>query len=110
VFFYSIVWFLAAISAIALPFARRNLYESMISGPRKGVPILSILGALGVVLFAYLGYNAVTNPAVGPFSLGAQIFTAMVLVVPALIYAASYYYNKRRGIDLSRLHAIIPPE
>ncbi len=110
VFFYSIVWFLAALSAIILPFARRNLYESAISGPRKGVPILSVLGLLGVVLFAYLGYNSVTNSAVGPFSMGAQIFTAIVLLVPVLIYIASNYYNKRRGVDLSRLHALIPPE
>jgi amino acid transporter len=110
VFFYSIVWILAALSAIVLPFARRGVYESITSAPRKGVPILSILGLAGVVLFAYLGYNSVTNAAVGPFSSSAQIFAVAVLVVPIVMYAVSYYYNKKRGIDLSRLHSLIPPE
>ena len=110
VFFYSIVWFLAAVSAIILPFGRRSLYDSLISGPRKGIPVLSLLGLAGVVLFTYLGYNSITNSAIGPFSAGAQIFTALVVAVPAVIYLASYYYNKTKGTDLRRLHALIPPE
>jgi basic amino acid/polyamine antiporter, APA family len=110
IFFYSVVWLLAAASAIVLPFAKRGVYESAIAGPRRGIPLLSVLGALGVGLFGYLGYNSVTNPAIGPFAAGAQIFTAVIVAVPALIYVASYYYNRRRGIDLRLLHAQIPPE
>ena len=64
IFFYSIVWFLAALSAVVLPFTRRDVYESATGGRRRGIPLISVLGALAAGLFAYLGYNSIANPAV----------------------------------------------
>lgn len=105
IFFYSVVWFLAAICAILLPLTRRDIY-----GQRRGVPLLSVLGVAAATLFAYLGYNSIANPAVGPFSVPAEVFTAVVVAVPAVVYAASRWYNKKRGIDLSTLHSRLPPD
>jgi len=110
IFFYSVVWFLAAISAALLPFTRREVYESATGGRRRGVPVISVLGAVGAGLFAYLGYNSVANPAVGPFQLSAQVVVGVVVLVPIVIYAVSYRYHKRRGLDLRLAQSKIPPE
>lgn len=110
IFFYSVVWFLAAVSAALLPFTRRGLYESATGGKRRGFPMISVLGAVGAALFAYLGYNSVANPAVGPFQVSAQIVVGVVVLVPIGIYAVSYWYHKRRGVDLRLVQSQIPPE
>ncbi|MDA4116664.1 MAG: amino acid permease, partial [Thaumarchaeota archaeon] len=110
IFFYSVVWFLAAVSAILLPFTRRGVYESAIGGKRRGVPTISVLGAVGAALFAYLGYNSIANPAVGPFEASAQTVVGGVVLIPIIIYALSYWYHKRRGIDLRLAQSQIPPE
>ncbi len=109
IFFYSVVWFLAAVSAIVLPFRRKDIYR-LSHGDVGGIPALSVLGAIGVVLFAYLGYNSVVNPAIGPFAMSAELLTLGVVVTPAVIYCASYFLNRRRGIDLTRLHQQLPPD
>lgn len=110
IFFYSVVWFLAAVSAALLPFTRRDVYESATGGRRRGVPVISVLGAVGAGLFAYLGYNSVANPAVGPFQLSAQVLVGAVVLVPVVIYAVSYRYHKRRGLDLRLAQSRVPPE
>ncbi|HUI01301.1 MAG TPA: amino acid permease [Nitrososphaerales archaeon] len=110
VFFYSVVWFLAALSAVILPFRRRRLYESATGRGRRGVPVISLLGAVAAALFAYLGYNSVTNPAVGPFQASAQVVVALVIAVPVVIYAASYLYRRSRGVDLRLVNSELPPE
>jgi basic amino acid/polyamine antiporter, APA family len=110
IFFYSIVWFLAALSAVLLPFKRRDVYESSLGGRRRGIPAISVLGAVAAGLFAYLGYNSVANPAVGPFQSSAQVVVGVVILVPIVIYAASYRYHKRRGLDLRLAQSRIPPE
>jgi basic amino acid/polyamine antiporter, APA family len=110
IFFYSVVWFLAAISAVLLPFTRREVYEAATGRRRRGIPVISVLGAVGAGLFAYLGYNSVANPAVGPFQLSAQVVVGTVILVPIVIYAVSYRYHKRRGLDLLLAQSQIPPE
>lgn len=111
VFLFSIVWILTSISAIVLPYRRKGIFEASAAHARLGrVPILSLLGILGVILFSYLGYNSTTNPAVGPFALGAQLFVVGLIVVALLIYVASFYYNKSHGMDLRLVFAQLPPD
>jgi hypothetical protein len=111
IFLFSVVWFLTAISAIVLPFRRRNIFEAASWKARiAGVPVLSILGVLGAILFGILGFNAVTNPAIGPFTFYAQVAIVVVIIIPIVLFAVSYRYNKSRGIDLGKVWAQIPPE
>jgi len=111
IFLYSVVWFLAAVSALIIPFRRKSIYESSAGRFQVlGVPIISVLGLTGIILFVYLGFNALINPAIGPFQFGAQVATATIVVVPIIIYITSYYFNKRRGIDLGKLSSQLPPD
>jgi hypothetical protein len=63
-----------------------------------------------MVLFIYLGFNALVNPAIGPFQYGAQIATAIIVIIPITIYVLSYYFNRLRGIDLGKLSSQLPPD
>jgi amino acid transporter len=111
IFLFAVVWFLTALSAILLPFRCKSIFEAASWKPRVGgVPVLSILGLIGAVLFAFLAYNSVTNPAIGPFSYGAQLAIFIVILMPIVLYTASYYYNKSRGLDLGKVMAQLPPE
>jgi amino acid transporter len=111
VFLFSIVWILTSVSAIILPFRRKSIFESSAAHGRiGGIPILSLLGVLGVILFCYLGYNSTTNAAVGPFALGAQLFIVALIIAPLVIYCASFYYNKARGLDLRLVFGQLPPD
>jgi hypothetical protein len=111
VFLFAIVWILTSVSAIILPYRRKNIFEtSAAHGKLGGIPVLTLLGILGVVLFGYLGYNSTTNSAVGPFALGAQLFIVALIIAPLAIYATSYYYNKARDLDLRLVFGQLPPE
>lgn len=111
IFLFAVVWLLTAISAIILPFRRKQIFEAASWKPRiAGIPFLSIFGVVGAVLFAFLAYNSVTNPAIGPFTSAAQETIALVVVLPIILYAASHFYNKSRGLDLGKVMAQIPPE
>lgn len=111
VFLFAVVWFLTAVSAVLLPFRRRSIFDASSWKPRvAGVPILCVLGILGAALFAFLAYNSVTNPAIGPFSYPAQVTILVVMIIPIALYTVSYSYNRSRGLDLSKVMAQLPPE
>jgi amino acid transporter len=111
IFLYSVVWFLAAASAAILPFRRKTIFDASPAKAKLGsLPVLTLLGVLGAILFAYLGYNALTNPAIGPFAFDTQIFIVGIVLLPIMIYIVSYYYNRRRGIDLRQLCSQLPPD
>jgi amino acid transporter len=111
IFLFAVVWFLTALSAVLLPFRRKSIFEAASWRPRIGnVPVLSLLGVLGAALFVFLAYNSVTNPAIGPFSYGAQVAIIIVMIIPIVLYAVSFYYNKSRGLDLGKVMAQLPPE
>jgi amino acid transporter len=111
VFLFSIVWFLTSVSAIVLPFMRKTIFEASAARSKVGgIPIISLLGGLGAILFGYLGYNSTTNPAVGPFAFGAQLFVVGLVASALLVYAASFYYNKSRGVDLRLMFRQLPPD
>jgi hypothetical protein len=102
---------LTSVSAVILPYKRKSIFEaSAAHGKLGGVPILSLLGVLGVILFGYLGYNSTTNSAVGPFALGAQLFIVALIIGSLVIYAISFYYNRARGLDLRLMFVQLPPE
>jgi amino acid transporter len=111
VFLFSIVWFLTSVSAIVLPFIRKTIFEASAAQSRLGgVPVISLLGVLGAALFGYLGYNSTTNPAVGPFAFGAQLFVVGLVTSALLVYIASFYYNKSRGVDFRLMFRQLPPD
>jgi hypothetical protein len=107
---WSAVWFLASLVAVILPFSKFKELVKNLPGANWKLPFVSIVGLFSMVFMAATFYYAVTTPAVGPSTLGADLMLAAIFLVGACVYAASYYYNKSHGIDLKLIYSEIPPE
>jgi basic amino acid/polyamine antiporter, APA family len=109
IFLLAVVWILTSLCAVIIPFRKKtaNLYQK--AGGSK-FPGLSILGIIGLVVFGYLAYYSVTNPAVGPFHLGAQLFLLGILAAAIVIYIAVYLYNRSKNLNIHAIFNELPPE
>ncbi|QKQ99183.1 APC family permease [Metallosphaera tengchongensis] len=85
-------------------------------GLKQKVKSLSVAGIISSIYFAFLTYEAATNPLFG-FTTGNNsvnfttlLFVLGVIAVGVVVYLASKYNNKRKGIDISLVFKEIPPE
>jgi len=110
-FLFTIAWLVSAVAAIVLPFRRRSLFESSRANARiLGLPVMSWVGMISLVVLGYLSYNAFTNPVIGPDALISRLVVLAIIAGGAAIYAVSYFYNRSRGVDLKLLSGELPPE
>ncbi|AWR97437.1 amino acid permease [Acidianus sulfidivorans JP7] len=84
-------------------------------GIRNKIPILSIASIISAIYFAFLTYEAGVNPIFGFNSTVdgipiTKIFVISVIAIGILVYLASWYMNKKKGIDISMSFKEIPPE
>lgn len=109
----------ACLAGATLPYRRKTLFESSPDIVKKkvaGVPVITIMGAIGLALMAFLTYAAispaVTPPPSGPPAVQAFIYAAVPITILAgiIIYQVAYHYRKRQGIDLRNVFQEIPPE
>ncbi len=111
VFLFTLAWLASAVAAVVLPFRRKAIFHaSGVDSRFAGLPLMSWIGLVAVGVVGYLSYNAFTNPAVGPATETSRIIILGVILLGVAIYAVSYYYNRRRGVDLSLLAAELPPD
>jgi basic amino acid/polyamine antiporter, APA family len=111
IFLLAVVWMLTSLCAIVLPFRKKRLYQTTADAKRPlGIPNISILGAIGLVVFGYLAYYSIVNPAVGPFKTGAQLFLLGILAAAIVIYLATYFYNRSRNLNINAIFNELPPE
>ena len=100
-------WIPISITAIIFPRARRDIYRSapvrtLTIGP---VPVMSILGAVGLFFTIYIGYAFwIATLPVG------QEAVILVSIVGLVIYFLARWYRKGQGIDLSLTFKELPPE
>lgn len=110
-FLFTLAWLISAVAAVLLPFRRKAIFQMSEAHSRiLGFPALSWIGLVSVAVLGYFSYNAFTNPAIGPGAESARLVILAIIVAPIVIYAISYYVNKRRGFNLSLLAGELPPE
>ena len=104
----SILYILGAITAIILPIKRKSLAEEL---PGKWrIPFISIVGAINLVLSAYILFLSVTVPAVGPSTPVSAAELAAIYGSGILLFIVRYRYLKKKGLDLRLVFNEIPPE
>lgn len=112
-FLFALLYTIVGISAILFPYRRKDIFESSPKIANKkvgGVPIISILGALSMISALYMGYSLFTPDFSGPFVSENFYVVLIVLIAPIIIYALSYAYYKRKGINVTLAQKEIPPE
>ena len=78
----------------------------------KGMPklILIVAGIANIGVFGFLTYQYVTNAAQWSLNNLTVYFVVGTFLLGAIIYAASYYYHKGKGVNISLAYKEIPPE
>jgi len=72
--------------------------------------ILVIAGIANACVFGFLTYQYITNAAQWSLNNLTVYFVVGTFILGAVIYAASYYYHKARGVNISLAYKEIPPE
>jgi amino acid transporter len=78
----------------------------------KGIAkVILVLGGIGnIFVFGFLTYQYLTNATQWSLNNLTVYFVVGTFILGAVIYAASYYYHKARGVDISLAYKEIPPE
>ena len=101
------------LSQMVLPYRRKNIFDLSPYKNSKiaGVPTMTIVGAVNFVVFMILSAFCLYYPSLsGPTGASAMAFMFGMFVLGVLIFYASWFYNKRKGIPVELAYKEIPPE
>jgi len=101
-----------ALATIVIPFTKKDLLEQAPEFMRKkvvGIPIVTVLGVLCSISFAYMGYIAYTNPLITSPTLSGLEISVGILIACFIVYYASLAYHKQRGLDIEMAFKELPP-
>jgi APA family basic amino acid/polyamine antiporter len=123
IFGFVLSFFITSVAAVLFPFRMRDVFEaSPVNWRIGGVPWISILGGLSIVLTGLIEYFYLDAPDSGVGILvtpdkGAGVVTwdmffvnVAVLVSGVLIYLIAKAVQRARGIDVDLAFREIPPE
>jgi APA family basic amino acid/polyamine antiporter len=102
---------LACLTAIVLPYRRKDVFDnSPLKAKIGGIPVLSLLGVFGLILYVFVAYSALTNPALGPISATALGETGGAIIAGLVVFYVARAFRKRQGMDFDATFREIPPE
>jgi amino acid transporter len=114
-----VVFTIVSVAAIVSPHRIKGGFEGsppIVTKKIGGIPVMTILGIIGVIVNVYFGY-ATAQPAVSPPPSGtllvqylAYATVPLTIIAGFLIYAVSYMVRRRQGIFLASVFKEIPPE
>jgi APA family basic amino acid/polyamine antiporter len=110
---WGISYTVPGLALMAFPFARKDIFASAtgwMAVKIGGLPIISLVGLLTTIGFGYVGYLALSNPAIGVANEFSEVLIVSLIVAGLLIYFASVAYHKGKGMDMGMALKEIPPE
>ena len=112
---WAITMTLAGITALALVYRRRDLYDAspkIIGGKWLGVEPIIVIGILTVLTQGGLAFYAITNKSVSAgYDAGSITYLVSTALLGIVMYGISRTYLKRaKGIDIGLAMRELPPE
>jgi amino acid transporter len=105
---------LVSIAGIVFPYRLKSTWASAGGGRLFGVPTVTLAGIGGVLVLGAFAYEFLFNSVVNAtFAVTRQLSLEFMIGVPIIgiiWYAAAYFLNKSRGIDLALAYKELPPE
>lgn len=104
------------ISAIILPFKKRDLYESSpIANFKIGkVPLISVFGVIFAAFLIFLLYEWIIDPnelyGISYRNTTSMIYMIVMYALALGIYLTSRWYRKKKGIAVDKIYKEIPLE
>jgi basic amino acid/polyamine antiporter, APA family len=111
-FLWAFCFVVPGIATIIFPYRMKELFNSSPGWMRSkvgGIPVLSIIGLLTTISFAYIGYLAIANPLIVSLTSYGALVALGVVIGCIVIYYASRSYHKRQGLDTDLAFKEIPP-
>jgi amino acid transporter len=106
---YSLCFLICGVAAVVFPYRKRRMFDSSPSIVQKrvlGIPLISIVGAISVLLFSLVLYSALTNPGIsGVSGYLPTLVTASVYAAGAIVYFSVPYVRRLFGFTDG-----VPPE
>jgi amino acid transporter len=105
--------FIVAIAGIVFPFRRRDLFDSSptVVRIRLGpLPLVTLLGAMLAAIAAFLAYSVVSPAYIGTLNPTYVYAVVALLLLGVVIFYASYFYNRSKGLPLDLAYREVPPE
>jgi len=113
-FFMQLALIIVAIGSALLPYKAPQIFETLPSQAKKrigGIPLITIIGVIAVVLHGWTAYSAITAPALGGLQWVSFTFNLAIFLLPIpWYYFVRWYRLKKEGIDISLLYKEIPVE
>ncbi len=106
-----LTFIVVAIAGVALPWRQRAMFESSSSSQKLlGLPAMSVVGAVSLLLYVFFTVSLATQSALGANAPAGIRATVIIALVGIVIYPVSYLINRRRGVDLGLAFRELPPE
>lgn len=102
----------SCLAAALMPYRAKPLYDASPGSKYTigGIPLVTVLGFIGLPLCATAEILFLTNPAYGLTGTLPYIVVAAVFFVCLAWYWINRVYNKSRGIDVNYAFLEVPPE
>jgi len=109
-----IAYVLISLTAIAFPYRKKQVYEASPAAKYKlaGVPMLTLMGVLSLIVNLYIGWIFVAGPAFTGVTVPSTTsieFVFGIFLACILVYLVAWGVRKQQGIDLSLGFAEMPP-
>jgi amino acid transporter len=111
-FLWAFCFVIPGIATMIFPYRMKELFNSSPGWMRSkvaGIPLLTIIGFLTTISFAYIGYLAISNPLIVTLTNYGALVALGVIVGCVAIYYLSKRYHKSRGLDTDLAFKEIPP-
>ncbi|MBM4408439.1 MAG: amino acid permease [Chloroflexi bacterium] len=104
----------SAVAATILPWWKPALYNAspMARYAIAGIPLISIGGAVTVVVLGWVIYQWLSNAlyGIGVGNTSSIVFLAVLYGGAAILFVAARFFRRSQGVDLDAIHAEIPAE
>ena len=110
---WMIMQIITAISALAFPRVRKDIYEKSPAIARAKIgpfPVLSTLAVLAIIFGLYIAYASMQPAMIGAINPSILTFSVGLFVLGLVIYFISSLYHRKIGIPLELSFKEVPPE
>ena len=108
----AITYFGTTLSAIVLPWRRREIYKASPIARYEiaGIPLVTVVGVIFGGFLAYCGYKWFFTSAYGVNHTNSLYYMGVLYLIAIAIYVISRVVRRSEGIDLAKINAQIPVE